>query len=151
MSSARSSSTFTSALPEVFGRTSNSADRWQRKPCTLLLCRERAGPAHPKGTFAEAPPDADAKFSTMADTYLYLGPRDLLLNEPAPADALLDKDYMAEFQRRTALIGDAFIAGETNPDKICEHDANVFFYEPNELKKFLAAPDSSGMKPLAQN
>ncbi len=105
-----------------------------------------AAPAHPRGTFTEAPPDAEAKFSTMADAYLYLGPRDLLLNEPAPTDALLDKDYMAELQRRTALIGDALIAGETNPDKIAEHDSYIFFYDPNELKNFLSTPDASGMQ-----
>ena len=59
-----------------------------------------SGPVKPKGTFAELPPEALLKFSQKVDAYRYLGPRDLLLNEPAPAAVFLDKDYMAELQRK---------------------------------------------------
>lgn len=96
-----------------------------------------AAPVKPKGTFAEVPAEAEAKFSAMVDAYLYLGPRDQLLNEPVPAEVVLDKDYMAELERRAALMGGGPIADEANPEKIFERDANPFFYDPDELRKFL--------------
>lgn len=109
------------------------------------------GPAHPKGTFAAVPPEARAKFSTRVDAYLYLGPRDQLLNEPTPAAVVLDKDYMAELQRRAVLTRQPGpIADQTNLDKISERDANPFFYDPDELRKFLQAPSSPSMQPLPQ-
>jgi hypothetical protein len=45
------------------------------------------------------------EFSKMVDAYLYLGPRDLLLKELGPAEIFLNKDYMAEMQRRAAITG----------------------------------------------
>src|SRR5579859_7829460 len=104
-----------------------------------------AGPAKEKGTFSEVPAEAGGKFSEMADAYLYLGPRDLLLNEPMPAEIVLDKDYMTELQRRTAIMGAASIADETNPEEIYERDSNPFFYDPDELRKLMQpdGPNSS--------
>jgi hypothetical protein len=96
-----------------------------------------AGPAKAKGTFAEVPPEAEHKFSEMVDAYLYLGPRDLLLNEPTPAGIFLDKDYMAELQRRTAIMGGGPVTDEANPEKVSERDSNPFFYDPNELDKLM--------------
>src|SRR3989442_7775139 len=43
--------------------------------------------------------------STRVDGYLYLGPRDVLLNQPIPAANVLDKDYMAELRRRADRTG----------------------------------------------
>jgi hypothetical protein len=63
-----------------------------------------AGPAPAKGTFSEIPAEAEVEFSKMVDAYLYLGPRDLLLNEPTPAEIVLDKDYAVELQRRVAML-----------------------------------------------
>jgi hypothetical protein len=100
-----------------------------------------AGPSAPKGTFAEVPPQANHKFSDMVDAYLYLGPRDLLLNEPTPANVVLDKEYMAELQRRTAMMGAGPIVDEVNPDKIAERDSNPFFYDPEELNKISQPAD----------
>src|SRR6202040_3603417 len=56
-------------------------------------------------------------FSTMADAYLYLGPRDLLLREPKPAEIVLDNDYMAELQRRAAIWKASPTKGQANPEK----------------------------------
>jgi hypothetical protein len=38
-----------------------------------------------------------------------------LLNEPTPSEIVLDKDYMAELQRRAAMVGEGPIADQTNP------------------------------------
>jgi hypothetical protein len=98
-----------------------------------------SGPVKAKGTFSELPDPAEFKFSKMVDAYLYLGPRDLLLNEPAPSEILLDKDYMAELQRRAAIVGEGPIADQTNPDNIFDRDSNPFFYDPDELRKLMPA------------
>jgi hypothetical protein len=45
------------------------------------------------------------RFSERADGYLYLGPRDLLLYEHMPANTAMDTDYIAELQRRKAIMG----------------------------------------------
>jgi hypothetical protein len=99
-----------------------------------------SGPVKPKGTFAAVPVEAEGKFSEMVDAYLYLGPRDLLLNEPTPAEIFLDKDYMAELQRRAAIMGGGPITDEANPEKVSERDSNPFFYHPDELQKLLPTP-----------
>ena len=94
------------------------------------------GPVPAKGTFSEIPAEAEAKFSAMVDAYLYLGPRDLLLNEPTPAEIVLDKDYMAELQRRAAIMG-PMAPDDANPERISERDSNPFFYDPDELRKLM--------------
>jgi hypothetical protein len=96
-----------------------------------------AGPVKAKGTFSEMPVEAKSKFSEMVDAYLYLGPRDLLLNEPTPAEIFLDKDYMAELQRRAAIMGGGPITDQANPEKVSERDSNPFFYDPDELRKIM--------------
>jgi hypothetical protein len=65
-------------------------------------------------------------FSTMVDAYLYLGPSDLLLVEPRPAEIFSNKDYMAELRRRALIIGDALTSGQTNPDKLSDQDFSPF-------------------------
>lgn len=103
-----------------------------------------AAPAKAKGTFAEVPPEALLKFSEKVDAYLYLGPRDLLLNEPTPAAVFLDKDYMTELQRRAAIMGGGPLADEANPEKVSERDSNTFFYDPAEFDKMMqSAPGDS--------
>jgi len=104
-----------------------------------------AGPTKVKGTFSELPPEASFKFSKMVDAYLYFGPRDLLLNEPTPSEIVLDKDYMAELQRRAAILGEGPIADQTNPKNISDRDSNPFFYDPGELRKLMQplGPNSS--------
>lgn len=106
-----------------------------------------AAPAKAKGTFAEVPPGELLKFSEKVDSYLYLGPRDLLLNEPTPAAVFLDKDYMAELQRRAAIMGGGPIADEANPEKVSERDSNTFFYDPDEVNKMMEVP--GGDSPLS--
>jgi hypothetical protein len=105
-----------------------------------------AGPAKAKGTFAEVPPEAEHKFSEMVDAYLYLGPRDLLLNEPTPAEIFQDKDYLAELQRRTAIMGGGPVTDGANPENVSERDANPFFYDPNEIDRLMQP--SGGDSPL---
>jgi hypothetical protein len=72
-------------------------------------------------------------FSKMVDAYLYLGPRDLQLSEPRPAEISFDKDYMTELQRRATLtlLGDEPI----NPGKPPNGEANPFLYDPDFLQK----------------
>lgn len=41
----------------------------------------------------------------LVDAFLYLGPQDLRLTEPIPADIALDVDYVTEWLRREALAG----------------------------------------------
>jgi hypothetical protein len=68
------------------------------------------------------------KFSTMADAYLYLGPRDLLLSEPPPANVFLDKDYMTEMARRAVATKQGPIYGQANPDKISQQDYSALMF-----------------------
>ncbi|MGC2163910.1 MAG: hypothetical protein WA634_18555 [Silvibacterium sp.] len=105
-----------------------------------------AGPAKPKGTFAKVPVEAGGKFSEMVDAYLYLGPRDLLLNEPTPAEIFLDKDYMTELRRRAAIMGGGPITDEANPEKVSDRDSNPFFYDPDELQKLMPLGGNSPLQ-----
>ena len=81
------------------------------------------------------PLEGSNKFSTMADAYLYLGPRDLLLNEPPPANVFLDKDYMAEMQRRSLIMGGGPITDQANPEKVREYGYNPFLYGSDQTEK----------------
>lgn len=90
------------------------------------------------------PPDAPREevmkaYSQRVDAYLYLGPRDLQLREPAPAEVFLDKDYMAELQRRAAIMGGGPIIDQINPEKVLADDSDPFFYDPDEMRKALHA------------
>jgi hypothetical protein len=67
-------------------------------------------------------------FSKMVDAYLYLGPSDLLLVEPRPAEMFSNKDYMAELQRRAAIIGDEVTTDQANPYKLSDKDFTPFLY-----------------------
>jgi len=90
------------------------------------------------GKRTESPADSsDAPTSKMVDAYLYLGPRDLLLKEPRPAEVFLDKDYMGEMQRRAAIMGGGPIADQANPEKISDRDYSPFVYDPNEMQKMM--------------
>jgi hypothetical protein len=51
------------------------------------------------------PPELQRPVGEVVDGFLYLGPRDLRLVEPTPADIALDQAYMTELQRREALTG----------------------------------------------
>jgi hypothetical protein len=102
-----------------------------------------AGPAPVKGTFSEMPAEAGAKFSKIVDAYLYLGPRDLLLNEPTPAEIVLDKDYAAELHRRAAIMGGGPIADQADPGKVSDRDSNPFFYDTEELQKLMQPSGSN--------
>jgi len=65
----------------------------------------------------------------MVDAYLYLGPSDLLLVEPGPAEIFLNKDYMKELKRRAALMGGGPWADQENPDSVSDRDSNPFLLE----------------------
>lgn len=95
------------------------------------------GPAKAKGTFSEPPAEASLRFSSKVDAYLYLGRRDLLLNEPVPAEIVLDKDYMTELQRRAAIMGRGRIADQADATEISDRDSNPFFYDPGEMRKLM--------------
>jgi hypothetical protein len=87
-------------------------------------------------------------FSKMADAYLYLGPRDLLLKAPNPAEVFLDKDYMAEMKRRAAIIGPGPVTDQADPEKISDRDYNPFFYDPNEMQKMMGFGEKTGSKKM---
>jgi len=80
---------------------------------------------------------SDLPATKMVDAYLYLAPRDLLLSEPRPAEAFLDKDYMAEMKRRAAIMGPGPVTDQADPDKVSDRDYSPFFYDPNEMQKMM--------------
>jgi hypothetical protein len=51
----------------------------------------------------EFPKDEQKPMEELFDAFFYLGPQDLRLNEPMPADIALDTDYRVEVERRKAL------------------------------------------------
>lgn len=67
-------------------------------------------------------------FSQMVDAYLYLGPADLMLAEPRPAEIFLDRAYMAELRRRAEIIGDKFLTNQTDPDQVSDENFSPFLY-----------------------
>ncbi|MGB8542917.1 MAG: hypothetical protein WCD49_14905 [Candidatus Acidiferrales bacterium] len=69
-------------------------------------------------------------FSEMADAYLYLGPSDLLLAEPRPAEILFDKEYMAELQRRAEIIGVEPLKDLVNPNTLSDNNFSPFLGNP---------------------
>ena len=69
-------------------------------------------------------------FSQMVDAYLYLGPADLILAEPRPAEIFLNEDYMAELRRRAAIIGNPFLTSQTDADRISDRHFSPFLYVP---------------------
>jgi hypothetical protein len=76
-------------------------------------------------------------FSKMVDAYLYLGPSDLILVEPRPAEIFSNREYMAELQRRAAIIGDPLIADQANPDKLSDQNFDPFLYHSSDEQKIL--------------
>ena len=71
---------------------------------------------------AKGPP----KYADQVDAYLYLGRRDQLLKEPAPAEVTLDQAYMAEMKRRAALMAIG-PADEFDPEVIFKAEAKSIF------------------------
>ena len=69
--------------------------------------------------------DRESPVSASVDGYLYLGPGNLLLNQPIPARAVLDTAYMAELRRRLQR-------SPRGPNVVMEEarTAGVFFNEP---------------------
>jgi len=53
----------------------------------------------------EFPKNEQKDMADLVDAFLYLGPQNLRLVEPMPADIALDVDYMTESLRRLALAG----------------------------------------------
>jgi hypothetical protein len=83
--------------------------------------------------------DADEYyFSEMVDAFLYLGPTDLLLSEPRPAEIFLDKEYMAELRRRAEIIDDKLLTGQTDPDRFSDYQFSPFLF--GELRAASPAP-----------
>ena len=55
--------------------------------------------------YNEFPNNEQKPMADLVDAFLYLGPQDLRLTEPMPADIALDFDYMTELLRRETLAG----------------------------------------------
>jgi hypothetical protein len=140
--------TYSTGLFEFGPTGSGKLPAGSMKPKGTFSGELPADSTKPKDTFALAPVEAQAKFSAMVDAYLYLGPRDQLLYEPTPAEVVLDKEYMAELQRRAALM--PMGADPPTPEKISQRDANPFSYDPDQLRKFLQQHPPS-LQPAPQN
>jgi hypothetical protein len=41
-----------------------------------------------------------------------------MLAEPRPAEIFLNKEYMAELNRRAKIIGDKFLTNQADPDQV---------------------------------
>jgi len=82
------------------------------------------------------------ELSKRVDAYLYLGPRDLQLMEPRPAEISDDKDYMGELERRAKLSGEEPINREEGLK-----DYNPFLYDPDFLRKAIKEHCESNPKP----
>ena len=61
--------------------------------------------------------------------------RQLLLSEPRPAETFLNKDYVAELQRRAAVMGGGPVWDEADPAKVSDRDYTPFWYD--EMQKDL--------------
>jgi hypothetical protein len=55
--------------------------------------------------YNEFPKNEQKSMADLVDAFLYLGPQDLRLTEPMPADIALDADYTTELLRRETLAG----------------------------------------------
>lgn len=65
----------------------------------------------------------------------------MLLKEPRPAEIFLNKDYMAEMQRRAALMGGDLVTDQANPEKVSDSNYNPFLYDPGEMKQILGVKE----------
>jgi hypothetical protein len=74
------------------------------------------------------------KFSKMVDAYLYLGPRDFLLREPATANVFLDKDYMTEMKRRVLIMGEGSVTDQADPEKVAKQPFDPFLYGSDRIQ-----------------
>lgn len=68
-------------------------------------------------------------YTSTIDGYLYLGPRRMLLQEPASATALLDKDFVEEMRRRAKLMGGGSISEQADPDEVAKQPYRAFLYD----------------------
>ena len=83
----------------------------------------------------------------LADGYLYLGRRDLLLREGTPAYILDDRDYMVELRRRGILGGGMLIPG-FDPAPIRAADENAITHEHPDALPPLPGTMRSTSSPL---
>jgi hypothetical protein len=107
-------------------------DRWTAPPDPAeLQARMAPWPApsliqHVEGTWLM---DINKNFfSRMVDAYLYLGPSDLLLAEPKPAEIFLNEQYMAELRRRAEIIGNPLVTSQTSPDQPPDDQFSPFLF-----------------------
>ena len=70
---------------------------------------------------AQFPPDLQKPMAELVDAFLYLGPQDLRLMEPMPADIALDMDDRMELQRRDIPLG----APGVSPEALKEADQEI--------------------------
>jgi hypothetical protein len=88
----------------------------------------------------ELPKELQQPIEKLVDAVLYLGPPELLLKEPMPADIALDIDYRKELARRQSLpgipVGPAF--------SVEQEDAEIIKEESNPLLS--SAPERQDSK-----
>jgi hypothetical protein len=103
----------------------------------------------------ELPKNEQKPMVDMVDAFLYLGPQDLRLTEPMPADIALDGDYMTESMRRMALMGmpgagtlkefdQSIVAGAESPVLVVPKLPDLKPYFPTIKQNCLDRKSSSG-------
>lgn len=100
-----------------------------RNPEGLAVVISKTGQDGKRIVSPAGPQDKTRGFSKKVDAYLYLGPQELLLKEPRPAEIFLNKDYMAEVQRRAAIIGPGPITDQAKAETVSDRDYDPFLYD----------------------
>jgi hypothetical protein len=103
------------------------ADREKRGGCEQTARGRGAAPAPRR---VEYPKDMQKPMEDLFDAFLYLGPQDLRLKEPLPADIALDMDDRMELQRRKALSRSP---GPATEDTLKESDRETVRSADNPL------------------
>ena len=94
--------------------------------------------------------DLQTPMTKLVDAFLYLGPPELAVKEPMPADIALDSDYMKELHRRDALIGDP--EETTDSQRIVKSAENPMIEGPKPPNsKIIAAIRQSCVEQKKQN
>jgi hypothetical protein len=93
------------------------------------------------------PKDMQKPMEELFDAFLYLGPQDLRLKEPLPADIALDMSYRMELQRRIALPRSP---GPAIEDAMNESDRETVKSADNPIMVVPKADIQSMMKGVVQ-
>lgn len=117
-----------------------------RNPAGMAVVTSRTGRDGQRIESLAAAPSGATGFSKKVDAYLYLGPQELLLKEPRSAEICLNKEYMAELQRRATVMGRGPITDQANPENVSDRDYDPFLYDEMLKRMSAAAPMPRGQR-----